>query len=155
MEALWLSNPQDSESDFQSYQFYLGPSSPIMLNAALHHHLGEFRSPAALDMRSIMKQAYFILRVWASNSVQALAIKGGVTDKDTTVNLLGLQWNILPTLKSLLQIVHKQMYWIPTKLQSTLALNMFSQRSKWIFLIKVHTLYSIVEPEYIVDYLVG
>ena len=40
-----------------------------------------------------MKQAN--LRAWASNSlqVQALPIKDDVVDKDTTVNILRLQWN--------------------------------------------------------------
>ena len=92
-----------------------------MLNATLHHHLDGFKSTVTSDMksnlyvdniisgvseevlatnyykeaRSIMKQANFNLRAWASNSlqVQALAIKDNVTDKDTTGNILGLRWN--------------------------------------------------------------
>ena len=123
---LRLSNLQDSESDFQSYRFksvlFRSASSPFILNATLHHHLGKFKSSVALDMKSnlyvdnivsgvseealainyykesrlIMKQAKFNLRAWASNSnqVQALATKDGVADKDTTVNILGLRWNI-------------------------------------------------------------
>jgi len=48
------------------------------------------------EARSIMKQAKFNLRSWVSNSnrVQALATNDGVADKDSTVNILGLRWNL-------------------------------------------------------------
>jgi len=123
---LWLSDPKNSESDFQPYRFksvlFGSASSPFMLNATLQYHLDKFKSPMAVDMkdniyvdniisgvseemlaikyykeaRSIMKQAKFNLRSWASNSnqVQALAMKDGVADMDSTVNILGLRWNL-------------------------------------------------------------
>ena len=45
------------------------------------------------EARSIMLQAKFNLRSWASNSteLQALAMADDVADKD---NILGLRWNI-------------------------------------------------------------
>jgi len=48
------------------------------------------------EARLTMKQAKFNLRCWASNSdrVQALAMKDGVADKDSTVNIAGLRWNL-------------------------------------------------------------
>ena len=120
---LWLSDPKDSESDFQLYRFksvlFGSASSPFMLNATLQHHLDKFKSPMAIDMkdnlyvdniisgvseetlaikyykeaRSSMK---FNSRSWVSNSnrVQALAMNDEVADKDSTVNILGLRWNL-------------------------------------------------------------
>ena len=48
------------------------------------------------EARSIMLQAKFNLRSWASNSteLQALAMADDVADKDINVNILGLRWNI-------------------------------------------------------------
>ena len=45
--------------------------------------------------RSIMKDAHFNLRSWASNSrdITDLASKDGVCDSGNPVNVLGLQWN--------------------------------------------------------------
>ena len=123
---LWLSIPSDPESAFQTYRFksvlFGSASSPFILNAVLSYHLDQFKSPVAADMkrnlyvdniisgvsseslateyytetRSIMLQAKFNLRSWASNSkeLQALAMTDGVADKDTNVNILGLRWNI-------------------------------------------------------------
>ena len=111
---LWLSKPSDPESAFQIYQFksvlFGSASSPFILNAVLSHHLDQFESLVAADMkrnlyvdsiisgvsteslateyyteaRSIMIQAKFNLRSWASNSteLQAIAMADDVTDKD-------------------------------------------------------------------------
>ena len=45
--------------------------------------------------RSIMSDANFNLRAWASNCLQlsTLAKQDKAADKNTTVNILGLQWN--------------------------------------------------------------
>jgi len=92
-----------------------------MLNATLLYHLNKFKSPVTEDMkrtlyvddiisgtqsethaieyyteaRSIMMQAKFNLRSWASNSkkLQQLANTDNVANKDTNVNILGLKWN--------------------------------------------------------------
>ena len=92
-----------------------------MLTATLHYHLSSYNTQVASDMkqnlyvdniisgcdteaqvveyykeaRSIMDHAKFNLRSWASNSqtLQSLAKKEGTADTETTVNLLGLQWN--------------------------------------------------------------
>ena len=51
---LWLSNPQDSESEFEIYRFKVVPfgsaSSPFMLNATLHLHLKNQNSDTADNM---------------------------------------------------------------------------------------------------------
>ena len=51
---LWLSNPEDPESEFEVYRFKVVPfgsaSSPFMLNATLHLHLKGQNSEAADDM---------------------------------------------------------------------------------------------------------
>ena len=52
---LWLSDPKDSESDFQSYRFkcvLFGLASSLFTqNAILQHHLDKFKSPMAIDMK--------------------------------------------------------------------------------------------------------
>ena len=91
-----------------------------MLNAIIHCHLSQYRSSIAQDMlinlyvdnivtgcnseedallyyntaRSIMKDAQFNLRSWASNSrkLTSLAAQDNVNDSNSTVNVLGLQW---------------------------------------------------------------
>ena len=96
-------------------------SSPFILTATLHHHLNSCDSPIAHDMkqnlyvdniitgcstdeeavdyyreaRSIMTQAQFNLRSWASNiaQLQAITVDEGTADSDVTVNLLGLLWD--------------------------------------------------------------
>ena len=47
--------------------------------------------------RSIMSEANFNLRAWASNCLQlnTLAKQGKVADENTTTNILGLQWNTI------------------------------------------------------------
>ena len=47
------------------------------------------------EAKSIMSEANFNLRSWASNSqqLQTIAKADGVLDSNTTVNLLGLKWN--------------------------------------------------------------
>ena len=94
---LWLSDPADPNSSFDTYRFKAVPfgttSSPFMLNATVQHHLENFNSPVSLDMkrnmyvdnvisgtdtetsainyyneaRFIMNDAKFNLRSWASN----------------------------------------------------------------------------------------
>ena len=101
---LWLSDPSNPESEFQTYRFksvlFGSVSSPFMLSATLHCHLNEFQSPVATDMknnlyvdniisgtdgetqavkyyseaRSMMLEAKFNLRSCASNSKQLQAI---------------------------------------------------------------------------------
>ena len=97
---LWISNPQDPESELETYRFKVvlfgSASSPFMLNATLHTHLKGQDSKTANDMlqnlyvdnvisggpteegviqyfrnaRAIMSGANFNLRSWASNSPQ-------------------------------------------------------------------------------------
>ena len=101
---LWLSNPDDTESDFDTYRFRVvlfgSASSPFMLGATLRLHLSKYNSQIAHDMqqnlyvdnvisgspteesaiqyfnkaRKIMLDANFNLRSWASNSQHLQAI---------------------------------------------------------------------------------
>ena len=101
---LWLSNPNDAESDFDIYCFKVvlfgSASSPFMLGATLHLHLSKYNSQIAHDMqqnlyvdnvisgspteesaiqyfneaRKIMSDANFNLRSWASNSQHLQAV---------------------------------------------------------------------------------
>ena len=101
---LWLSNPQNPESDLDTYRFKVvlfgSASSPFMLGATLRLHLNKHDSEIAHDMqknlyvdnvisgspseesavsyfheaRKIMSEANFNLRSWASNSQQLQAI---------------------------------------------------------------------------------
>ena len=122
---LWLSNPKDPESEFVTYRFRVvlfgAVCSPFMLNAALHCHLSQHNSPIAQNMlanlyvdnivsgcsseseavqlyknaRSIMTEAHFNLRSWASNSCKLTeqATRDKVADLSNPVNVLGLQWD--------------------------------------------------------------
>ena len=95
---LWLLDPTDPESEFDIYRFktvlFGLVSSPFMLHAALYYHLQKHSSSVATDIannlyvdnvltgcgteleatdyyskaRSILSQAKFNLRSWASNS---------------------------------------------------------------------------------------
>ena len=51
---LWLTNPLDPESEFQTYRFnvvlFVAVCSPFMLNATLYYHLSQYRSSIAQDM---------------------------------------------------------------------------------------------------------
>jgi len=97
---LWLSNPDDPESEFEMYHFKVVPfgatSSPFMLNATLQLHLRNHNSDVSKDIeknlyvdnivsgclseddairyfkeaRAMMLEANFNLRSWASNSPQ-------------------------------------------------------------------------------------
>ena len=99
---LWLSNPQDPDSEFVAYRFRVvlfgAVCSPFMLNAALHCCLAQYTSPTAENMftnlyvdnivsgcpseseairhyskaHSIMNDTYLNLRSWASNSSQLM-----------------------------------------------------------------------------------
>ena len=100
----WLSDPKDPESEFITYRFKVvlfgAICSPFMLNAALHCHLSQYSSSTAKDMLSnlyvdnivsgcpseseavqyyrdacsLMKDAHFNLRSWASNSHQLTSV---------------------------------------------------------------------------------
>ena len=52
---LWLSNPQDPDSELVTYRFRVvlfgAVCSPFMLNAALHCHLAQYNSPTAENTR--------------------------------------------------------------------------------------------------------
>ena len=127
MRFFWLSDTTNPNSELQVYCFKVvwfgSTSSPFMLNATLHHHLQQFESPVAVDMltnlyvdnvisgcnshdqaiwyyqmaRSIMSEANFNLRAWASNCPQlnTLAKQDKVADENTTTSILGLQWNTI------------------------------------------------------------
>ncbi|XP_065890652.1 uncharacterized protein [Dysidea avara] len=122
---LWLSDPQDPDSEFVTYRFRVvlfgAVCSPFMLNAVLHCHLTQYKSPTAENMlddlyvdnivsgcpteseaisfynnaRSIMNDAHLNLRSWASNSSRLMdqANRDKVADTNNPVNVLGLQWN--------------------------------------------------------------
>ena len=92
-----------------------------MLNATLHHHLTNYSTPVAEDMKeniyvdnvisgcneekdavdyyveaqSIMNEAHFNLRSWSSNSpsLREQAAKDDTADANEIVNILGLKWN--------------------------------------------------------------
>ena len=130
---LWLSNPRDPDSEFITYRFRVvlfgAVSSPFMLNAALHCHLAQYKSPTAENMltnlyvdnivsgcsseseatsyyskaRSIMNDAHLNLRSWASNSPQLMeqANRDNVADNSSPVNVLGLLWTTLTDTLSL------------------------------------------------------
>jgi hypothetical protein len=55
---LWLSDPNDPDSPFDTYRFKAVPfgttSSPFMLNATLQKHLERFSTPVAHDMKDNM-----------------------------------------------------------------------------------------------------
>ena len=54
----WLSDPKNPESEFQVFRYktvlFGSTSSPFMLNATLHHHLENFSTPVAKDIRDNM-----------------------------------------------------------------------------------------------------
>ena len=121
----WLSDTTNPESEFQVFRFktvlFGSTSSPFMLHATLHHHLENYTSPVAKDMknnmyvdnvisgrdhetdilhyyqesRSIMSAANFNLRSWASNSplLCEQTKKDQTADTNTVVNILGLRWD--------------------------------------------------------------
>ena len=121
---LWLSNPKDPNSHLVTYRFqavlFGATSSPFILNAVLRHHLQQYQTMVAEDIkhnlyvdnivsgcsseegvtqyyqqaRQIMKEAKFNLRSWASNSpmLNSLATQDATADTSTTVNILGIQW---------------------------------------------------------------
>ena len=118
-----INNPNGSLETFRFKVVLFGAtSSPFMLHATLYCHLQNINSPIAADMlsniyvdniisgchspqqalhyykeaRHIMTQANFNLRAWASNchELQSLAKADNVAESSTTVNVLGLQWNV-------------------------------------------------------------
>ena len=123
---LWLSDADDPESAFHTYRFrsvlFGSVSSPFMLNAVIRTHLDSHDTPVTKDLkenlyvdnivtgcdtdkdalsyyehsRSVMADAKFNLRSWASNSqpLQDQASADGVLDPETNnANVLGLRWD--------------------------------------------------------------
>ena len=133
---LWPYCPSDPESQLQTYRFRVvlfgSASSPFMLYAALHCHLTQCSSTVSKDLlqnlyvdnilsgcsteeesvafyteaRTILSEANFNLRSWASNSKQLCdsAKKDQVADACEQVNTLGLVWN---TTSDKLSLAHK------------------------------------------------
>ena len=124
MRFLWLSNPNDPNSHLLTYRFqavlFGATSSPFILNVVLRHHLQQYQTNVAEDIKhnlyvdniisgcsseeaatqyhqqawQIMKEAKFNLRSWASNSpvLNSLATQDATVNTNTTVNILGIQW---------------------------------------------------------------
>ena len=122
---LWLTNPLDPSSAFVTYRFrriiFGAVSSPFILFATLHHHLHLYDTPLShkirsnlyvdnivtgcetesqavqffQEARSMMCNAGFNLRAWASNSesLTRKALEDRVGSKLQLTNILGLQWN--------------------------------------------------------------
>ena len=138
---LWLSDISNPNSGFKVYRFKVvlfgATRSPFMLHAVLLHHLQQSHSLTATNMlqnlyvdniitgcdtsqqaaqfyckaRSIMLEAKFNLRAWASNCTQLniLAQQEKVADNTPLVNILGLQWNtVSDTLQYIPKILHPQ-----------------------------------------------
>ena len=133
---LWPCCPSDPDSQLQTYCFRVvlsdSASSPFMLYAALHCHLTQCSSIVSKDLlqnlyvdkilsgrateeesvvfyseaRTILSEANFNLRSWASNSTQLCdsAKKDQVADGCEQVNTLGLVWN---TASDKLSLAHK------------------------------------------------
>ena len=121
ISSLWSTDPKDPASQFQAYHFTVIPFglilSPFILNATVLHHLDQYETDVSQDMqdnlyvdnvfsgcntedeaisyyheaRSIMHDANFNIRTWASNSSQlhTQATADNVADPSTNVNLLG------------------------------------------------------------------
>lgn len=122
---LWLRNPSDPDSELITFHFKVvlfgAVCSPFMLNATLLFHLSQYASATSKDMlenlyvdniitgctseetavtyyhtaRTIMKEANFNLRSWASNSSYLIeqANMDRTAAESGPVNVLGLQWN--------------------------------------------------------------
>ena len=123
--CLWLSDPSDVNSPFVTFRFKVvlfgATCSPFMLNAALTHHLTHNDSITSRDLlhnlyvdnvvsgshteaecldyftasRSLLGNAKFNLRSWASNSTQlrTAATEHNVAEADNPVKILGLWWD--------------------------------------------------------------
>ena len=134
---LWLSDPDDPESEFQVYRFksvlFGSATSPFIHNAVLHIHLSYYDTPITRDMkenlyvdniitgcdydedilnyydksRSVMADAKFNLRSWASSS-QPLCNRAAcdkVLDPNShSANVLALRWD---TVANTLTLAHK------------------------------------------------
>lgn len=119
----WLSNTDDPGGEFQVFRFktvlFGSASSLFMLNATLHHHLNNYNTLVAEDMkenlyvdnvisgcdqeleapayykeaRSIMNEAHFNLHSWSSNSssLRDLAAIDATADTNEIVNILCLK----------------------------------------------------------------
>ena len=124
---LWLSDPTDANSPFVTFRFKVvlfgATSSPFMLNAALSFHLTRNSSTISKDLlhnlyvdnvvsgchteegaieyfiksRSLLNDAKFNLRSWASNSLHLrnTAKEHKVDETDNPVKVLGMWWDTL------------------------------------------------------------
>ena len=123
---LWLSDPTNPNSKFDTYRFrtvlFGSVSSPFMLFATLNYHLQQYNNPTSHDIqcnlyvdnvvtgsdsesqalqfyqqsRSMLSEAKFNLRAWASNSQMLMkaAQQDGTADENTLTNVLGIQWDV-------------------------------------------------------------
>ena len=121
---LWLSDSSNPDSELITFIVLFGAvCTPFMLNATLLFHLSQYTSTTSKDMlenlyvnnivtgcrseetavtysyyhtaTTIMKEANFNLRSWASNSSHLVeqANKDKTAAESSTVNILGLQWD--------------------------------------------------------------
>jgi len=123
-QFLWPANPSGPNCELLTYHFKVAPfgaiCSPFMLHATLLFHLSQYTTGTSKDMlqnlyvdntvtgcdseetavtyysmaRTIMSDANFNLRSWASNSkvLMEQARKDGTAAEPSSINVLGLQW---------------------------------------------------------------
>ena len=123
---LWLSDPSNPDSEFTVYRFrrvlFGSVSLPFMLFATLNYHLLQHDTHVSHNIqrnlyvdnvvtgcntekeavlfyrqaRSMLSEAKFNLRAWASNSQQLMEMsrQDGTLDSANPINVLGLQWNL-------------------------------------------------------------
>ena len=76
---LWLSDPSNPESEFQTYRFksvlFGSVSSLFMLSTTLHCHLNEFQSPVATDMKNNL----YVDNIISGTDGEAQAVKYSIT----------------------------------------------------------------------------
>ena len=122
---LWLSDPSDANSPFVTFRFKVvlfgATCSPFMLSATLTYHLTQHNSEVSQDLlcnlyvdnvvsgcqteslcmdyftasRSVLGNANFNLRSWASNStlLRSTAVEHNVAESANPVKVLGLWWD--------------------------------------------------------------
>ena len=122
---LWLSDPSDANSPFVTFRFKVvlfgATCSPFMLSATLTYHLTQHNSEVSQDLlcnlyvdnvvsgcqteslcmdyftasRSVLGNANFNLRSWASNStlLRSTAAEHNVAESANPVKVLGLWWD--------------------------------------------------------------
>ncbi|XP_065911201.1 uncharacterized protein [Dysidea avara] len=122
---LWLSDPSNPNSEFTVYRFrtvlFGSVSSPFMLFATLNRHLLQHDTRISHNIRcnlyvdnvvtgcntekeavqfyrqarSMLSEAKFNLRAWASNSKQMVELsqQDGTFDSSNPINVLGIRWD--------------------------------------------------------------